>query len=347
MIIRNFVYVGENHDDYTVIEIYGGYCIVECNICKHKRKLKTGDFRRCRNFHSVKTCKEDYFKTNQLEGDYEFLCGSDNISLSNKKLYKIRCKTCGNIKYLPIDNIQRCVYFHNAKNCGEKVYDEKIGLTIDDVQIISYIGKANSKNKSSLFLCKCNKCGRIKQMAYSNIYNHKGTNHKYCSLIINNKGYIDEFRSRWANMRDRTTNPNNEKYPIYGGRGIKSDEFILFVDFYDCMYQSFIEHVEQYGVHNTTLERIDVNLDYTKDNITWATWEEQANNKQDTVYFKVIFPDGSEKIEYGIGKCEKEHNLTHNFIYNRVYGIVESDYKGVRYELIGSNRIQNEEVINK
>ena len=113
------------------------------------------------------------------------------------------------------------------------------------------------------------------------------------------------------------------------------------------MYESFIDHVNIYGVHNTTIERIDVNLDYTKDNITWATWEEQANNKQDTVYFKVIFPDGSEKIEYGIGKYEKDHNLTHNTIYNRVYGYIQSDYNGLKFELIGNNRIENEEITNE
>lgn len=298
-----------------------------------------------RNLHCAKICKEDYFIQNGIDGDYYFVGDSGLKNKSDCNLYKIKCKKCGNVKLLDSDLIQRNTYYHNKRNCGEKVYLEKIGDVYDDMKIISYIGISETKNKSPIYMCQCLKCGRVKQMQMSNISMHKGTSHKYCSLNIENDKYIDEFRSRWANMRDRTTNPNNKRYHCYGGRGIKSDDFELFVDFYDAMYESFIEHVNQYGVHNTTLERKDVNLDYTKDNLTWATWSEQANNKQDTVYFKIIMPDGSEKIEYGIGRYEQEHNLSHNFIFNRIYGIVDDNsYNGMKFEYIGNNRILEQEV---
>lgn len=96
-------------------------------------------------------------------------------------------------------------------------------------------------------------------------------------------------------MRTRTTNPKSPKYKDYGARGINSDEFMYFVDFYDAMYESYLKHVELFGEDDTTLERIDVNGNYCKENCTWATWEQQAKNKRSLLRFKAISPNG---IEY-------------------------------------------------
>ena len=71
------------------------------------------------------------------------------------------------------------------------------------------------------------------------------------------------------------------------------------------------------------------------ENCRWATWKEQANNRQSTVYFKIVHADGKETIEYGVGKYEQEHGLTHNTIYNRLYGVVQTnEYKGDRFYLL-------------
>lgn len=93
-------------------------------------------------------------------------------------------------------------------------------------------------------------------------------------------------------MRTRTTNPNSPKYVSYGGRGISSEEFKYFVDFYDAMYESYLEHISIYGEKETTLERIDVNKDYSKSNCCWKTWAEQAQNKTTTLKYIAKSPDG-------------------------------------------------------
>ncbi len=76
-------------------------------------------------------------------------------------------------------------------------------------------------------------------------------------------------------MLSRCTNPNNKSYKHYGGRGIKvCERWKDFSKFKEDLYDSYIEHVKIYGEKNTTLDRIDVNGDYTMDNVRWATLSE-------------------------------------------------------------------------
>ena len=65
--------------------------------------------------------------------------------------------------------------------------------------------------------------------------------------------------------KGRCNNIKGKDYHNYGGRGIK----MLWDDFNSFsrdMYMSFLIHVSLYGEYNTTLERIDVNGHYCKDN---------------------------------------------------------------------------------
>ena len=53
------------------------------------------------------------------------------------------------------------------------------------------------------------------------------------------------------------------------------------------MYDSYLEHMAEYWEKNTTLDRIDNNWNYCKENCRWATYKEQSNNKRNNTIYKV------------------------------------------------------------
>lgn len=85
------------------------------------------------------------------------------------------------------------------------------------------------------------------------------------------------FYRIWEAVRRRCTNPNQDNYKYYGGRGIKV-EWNSFLEFRDDMYQEYLEHVEKFGEKNTSIDRIDINENYCKENCRWATLKDQTRN---------------------------------------------------------------------
>lgn len=79
-----------------------------------------------------------------------------------------------------------------------------------------------------------------------------------------------EYRA-WEAMRQRCLNPNNPKYPRYGGRGIKV-----------CpRWRSFIGFLADMGKRPSaqhSLDRKDNDGNYEPDNCRWATRLEQDLN---------------------------------------------------------------------
>ena len=99
---------------------------------------------------------------------------------------------------------------------------------------------------------------------------------------INKRKVKDKYLySRWYHMKDRCYNKKHPLYHRYGGRGIEICDRWLesYFNFEDDMYDSFIEHVKQFGIKDTTLERNDYNGNYEPSNCTWKTRKEQQNNK--------------------------------------------------------------------
>lgn len=78
----------------------------------------------------------------------------------------------------------------------------------------------------------------------------------------------------WCLIIDRCTKPTCDAYPEYGGRGITIS---------DAWKDSFLTFVEDMGPRPSkdhSVDRINNDGGYSKDNCRWATQEQQCNNKR-------------------------------------------------------------------
>lgn len=116
----------------------------------------------------------------------------------------------------------------------------------------------------------------------------------------------------WSSMKDRCRNPNSSGWERYGGRGISVCE-----EWND--FKTFVRDMGERPSKAHTLDRIDNNLGYSKENCRWATNLEQQRNQERTRRVAI------EGVEYLV--CELHHlsGLKHDTIVMRAA-------KGMSYE---------------
>ena len=123
---------------------------------------------------------------------------------------------------------------------------------------------------------------------------------------LKNKDKINQYNNKdsglfrtYLSMINRCNSKTCTSYKWYGGKGIKC-LWTSYNDFKTDMYESYIEHLNKYGRKNTSLDRIDNDNGYFKENCRWATTKEQGMNRSNKNIFrdKYNFEDSSEWFKY-------------------------------------------------
>ena len=146
-------------------------------------------------------------------------------------------------------------------------------------------GRLTVQSRSDLagkvaWLCVCS-CGGKKHLITGALTNSRdGTKSCGClqkeamKKIRTTHGKSKTYLHRtWASMIQRCTKQSNPAYPRYGARGISVDPQ------WACSFENFQRDVGPRPSSSHTLDRIDNDDGYHKNNVQWATKKQQARNR--------------------------------------------------------------------
>lgn len=144
--------------------------------------------------------------------------------------------------------------------------------------------KISPKGQSTtMWLCKCD-CGIETKVTGSGL---KSGQSKSCGCFVKDfpinykHGYAYSNKKKpeyktWAGMTQRCLNTRDKRYKDYGGRGIKVCNEWQGKD----GFSNFLSDMGTKPTLSHSLDRIDNDKDYTKENCKWSTPKEQANNRR-------------------------------------------------------------------
>lgn len=164
----------------------------------------------------------------------------------------------------------------------------KIDLTGQTFGRLTVVEAYHERTKIGAMRWKCLCiCGNSTISSASNL-KQGGSTSCGCSLNRGKKSGTAEYYT-WRSMIKRCTLPDYHGYHRYGGRGITVC---------DRWLESLDNFIEDMGIRPTgmSLDRVDNNSGYCKENCRWASMSEQARNRSNTTLYE----------RHGITLCFKD-----------------------------------------
>ena len=201
------------------------------------------------------------------------------------------------------------------------------GMRFGRLEAIRTIG--TDKRGEKIWECYC-ECGSFHNVLSSNLR----TGHtKSCGCLDREKAsermtkhgmYGTRTYESWNRMLQRCYNPSAAYYEIYGGRGITvCEQWQTFENFFADMGESG---------EGETLDRIDNDKGYYKENCRWASRKEQARNRSSNVE---ITYNGRTQC---IAAWEEELGFKYGTLWNRLNTYKWSIEKSMTEPVKDSNR---------
>lgn len=176
-------------------------------------------------------------------------------------------------------------------------FKDKTGQQIGELFIKSY-AYTDEKHRA-IWQCICS-CGNEVFKSTSQLQTLKT-----CGHLLGTNSRHGRLYNRWYNIKERTTNTDNPGYKDYGKRGITMCSKWL---------NSFDAFVEDMGIppKGYSLDRIDNNKGYYKENCRWVDRWAQAANKRNNIL--VNFKNKKMPLKVA---C-REANLNYKIVHQRM-----------------------------
>ena len=164
-------------------------------------------------------------------------------------------------------------------------FQDLTGQVFGRMTLVRYAGR--NKKCMSYYWCQC-ECGSPEKIHRASDLKTGRTISCGCYAVeriteanrerMTKHGLYDDPWYGIANAQgQRMTNPNRPEWKDYGGRGLKLGEGMETVEQRILFYREFFGSVPPEGM---TVDRIDNDRGYAKDNVRLATMKEQCNNRR-------------------------------------------------------------------